>query len=53
MPVYDADNPKPMTQLATCIVLCDLRPVQETINGQLAKYLSILIINYSTLQKLP
>ena len=36
MPVYDADNPTPMTQLATCIVLCDLRLVQETLNGQLA-----------------
>ncbi len=36
MPVYDAKNPTPMTQLATCIVLCDLRPVQDTLNGQMA-----------------
>lgn len=35
MPVYDTDHPTPRTRLAACIVLCDLRQIQEILDQPL------------------
>lgn len=37
MPVYDTGSPTPMTRLATCIVLCDLRKIQSVLDQQLTE----------------
>lgn len=37
MPVYDTGSSTPMTRLATCIVLCDLRKIQSVLDQQLTE----------------
>jgi two-component system sensor histidine kinase YesM len=46
MPVYDTDNPTPMTRLATCILLCDLRQIQSILDQPLTNsFCDIRLVN--------